>query len=111
MLPEETALNNFSLIVNLMLKLPGVSHGHGKKGFGENALNVRGKIFAMLTPTRQFVVKLPKHRVLELIMSGDGVAFKMAGREMKEWMVVTSKSNALRKVLTQEAYTFVGSNT
>jgi hypothetical protein len=107
-LSEEATLKIFALIANLMLELPAVSHGHGKKGFGENALNVHGKIFAMLTPKRQFVVKLPKHRVLELLQSGHGVPFEMAGRQMKEWFVVKSNSKKLWRELAQEAHAFVG---
>ena len=40
--------------------------GAGKNGFGSQALQVGGKIFAMLSLKRQFVVKLPRDRVDEL---------------------------------------------
>ena len=44
------------------------------KGFGSDALKVRGKIFAMLSQGR-LVVKLPRQRVDALVASGDGERF------------------------------------
>jgi len=38
------------------------------KGFGSGALKVNGKIFAMMTSQRKFVVKLPKKRHDELVI-------------------------------------------
>ncbi len=42
----------------------------GKKGFCSGALKVNGKIFAMMSSKGEFVVKLPKARVDELVASG-----------------------------------------
>ena len=107
---EETLRANFAYTLKSLLCLPDVSHGNGKKGFGENALNVRGKIFAMLTPTQGFVVKLHKDRAQEMFESGLGAPFQMAGRQMKEWVVVKSDDKVDWKNLAHEAYAFVGGN-
>ena len=102
---EETLRANFAYTLKSLLCLPDVSHGNGKKGFGENALNVRGKIFAMLTPTQGFVVKLHKDRAQEMFESGLGAPFQMAGRQMKEWVVGStpiSRTLQLSPIMGQE---------
>lgn len=78
-----------------------------RKGFGSGALNVNGKIFAMMSSRRQFVVKLPKDRVDELVNLGKGQRFDPGyGRIMKEWFVVgRGKANWVE--LAEEAYKFV----
>ena len=79
------------------------------QGFGSSALKVDGRIFAMLTPRSEFVVKLPRQRVTQLIESGDGVAFDAGkGRPMKEWLVVQATSALDWSALTEEALAFVG---
>src|SRR5438093_1434493 len=45
------------------------------KGFGSSALKINDKIFAMVSWKGQFVVKLPRGRVDELVASGDGERF------------------------------------
>jgi hypothetical protein len=83
----------------------------GKKGFGSSALQVNGKIFAMVSSRGSFVVKLPKHRVESLEASGAGQRFDPChGRLMKEWLALqpTSKENWLS--LAREAMRFVGRN-
>lgn len=97
----------FARLAREFLKFPDVSLGHGKGGFGENALNVRGKIFAMLTSKGQFSVKLPRERVSSLVASGDGHPLTMANRQMKEWLVVSSKSTLSWKALAAEAHVFL----
>ena len=83
-----------------------VSHSEGK-GFGSGALKVNGKIFAMMSSKDQFVVKLPKQRVDELVASGEGERFDPGhGRIMKEWIVVENR-NADWLELAREAYDFV----
>src|SRR5215472_1344158 len=47
-----------------------------RKGFGSGALKVNGKIFAMMTPRAEFVVKIPKARVDELVKDGIGERFE-----------------------------------
>lgn len=65
---------------------------YGGKGFGSTALKLDGKIFAMLTPRGDFVVKLSSARVKELVAAGKGLHFQPApGRVMKEWLTATGK--------------------
>jgi hypothetical protein len=78
-----------------------------RKGFGFGTLKVNGKIFAMMSSKRQFVVKLPKSRVDELVNRDKGQRFEPGhGRIMKEWFVVgRGKANWVE--LAKEAYDFV----
>lgn len=105
---DEDKNPRFSAILDAMLSRPGVSHGHGKRGFGSNALNVHGKIFCMQTPGREFVVKVSPARAKELIESGLGTSFRMAGRPMREWVVCRPEYGTEWKALALEAYLFVG---
>src|SRR5690349_2146063 len=62
---------------------------YGGQGFGSRALRLEGKIFAMLSSKGQFVVKLPRDRVADLIRRGQGQYFDTGrGRVMKEWIAV-----------------------
>ena len=77
------------------------------RGFGSGALKVKGKIFAMMTPKGQFVIKLPRDRVDELIQSAQAGRFEpRPGRAMKEWAVVPAGRTAW-VALAREAYAFV----
>ncbi|MGH9356390.1 MAG: hypothetical protein ACRD10_09700 [Terriglobia bacterium] len=77
------------------------------KGFGSGALKVNGKIFATMSSKGEFVVKLPKKRVDELVSGGNGQRFDPGhGRLMKEWVVVREASSNWVK-LAQEACDFV----
>lgn len=105
---DEDTNPRFAAILDAMLSRPGVSHGHGKRGFGSNALNVHGKIFCMQTPGREFVVKVSAARAKELIESGLGTSFRMAGRPMREWVVCRPEYGTEWKALALEAYLFVG---
>lgn len=80
------------------------------RGFGSDALKVRGKIFAMLSQGR-LVVKLPRQRVDALVASGDGERFdpRRDGRVMKEWLALASTSSLEWLPLAQEARAFVAS--
>ena len=73
-------------------------------------LKVKGKIFAMYGRD-QFVVKLPKLRVDELVSGGKGKHFEPGpGRVMKEWIAFKGeKQNWMR--YAQEAYDFVKAGT
>ncbi len=66
-------------------------------------------MFALLSSAGEYVVKLPKERVDDLVASGDGERFdpRHDGRVMKQWLVVkpTSKSEWLS--LAKEAMGFV----
>ena len=78
------------------------------KGFGSDALKVRGKIFAMLSQGR-LVVKLPRQRVDALVASGDGERFdpRHDGRLMKEWLALAPTSQVEWLSLAREARAFV----
>lgn len=69
-------------------------------------LKVNGKIFAMFG-RGEFVTKLPKERVDQLVSDGKGRRFDPGhGRLMKEWVVVgAGKANWVE--LAKEAYDFV----
>jgi hypothetical protein len=78
------------------------------KGFGSSALRIDGRIFAMLSSRSEFVVKLPRKRVDQLIQSGDGLPFDAGkGRPMKEWVVVHPASPLDWTSLAEEALNFV----
>jgi hypothetical protein len=70
-------------------------------------LKVKGKIFAMMV-RGQFVAKLPKGRVDELVQSGLGHYFdpRRDGRLMKEWIVLDGGTPPWIDV-AKEAYRFV----
>jgi TfoX/Sxy family transcriptional regulator of competence genes len=108
--PEE----RFALVVEELLSNPDITPPsvgpQSKKRFGSSALKVKNKIFAMLVEGR-LVVKLPKHRVDALVLSGAGEPYdpRHDGRLMKEWVVVepTAKEDWLD--LSREAMEFVAS--
>jgi TfoX/Sxy family transcriptional regulator of competence genes len=77
--------------------------------FSSNAvLNVNGKIFAMQVKGK-LVVKLPRQRVDELVVSGKGKYFDPGhGKLMKEWAAIDSPE-AEWVALAKEAYNFVKS--
>src|SRR5262249_45805519 len=78
-----------------------------RKGFGSGALKVNGKIFAMMTPRAEFVVKIPKARVDELVDEGIGERFEPGpGRVMKEWLALERHPERWTG-LAEEAYQFV----
>jgi hypothetical protein len=78
-----------------------------RQGFGSGALKVNGKIFAMISSRGEFVVKLPKPRVDDLVRDGVGKRFEPGrGRVMKEWLA-TSGARERWAELAQEAYRFV----
>src|SRR5690348_14355262 len=81
------------------------------RGFGSDALKVRGKIFAMLASQGCLVVKLPRQRVDALVASGDGERFdpRRDGRVMKEWLALAPTSPLEWLLLAQEALAFVAS--
>jgi hypothetical protein len=78
----------------------------GGQGFGSRALRLDGKIFAMLSSKGQFVVKLPRDRVTELIRLGKGEYFD-TGRDriMKEWMAVVAAPRSWM-ALAREAHRY-----
>jgi hypothetical protein len=83
-------------IIDAFADDPEVSYGG--KGFGASALKVNGKIFAMTSARGQFVVKLPRERVAELVRAGKGELFDTGGgRKMKEWLATDAPSLPLAR--------------
>ena len=98
--------DRYAALVKAFLRKPGVTQDG--KGFGSSSLKVGGKIFALLSSRREFVVKLPRHRVDELISSGDGRQFDPGhGRLMKEWLALRPSSSLDWTRLANEALRFV----
>ncbi|MGH9451571.1 MAG: MmcQ/YjbR family DNA-binding protein [Terriglobia bacterium] len=78
----------FALVVVAFAGDRQVTHG-GSTGFGSSALKVKGKIFAMMSSKGEFVVKLLKMRVDELVDCGKGERFDPGHRRtMEEWIVI-----------------------
>jgi len=78
----------FATVVKAFTHDPQVTR-ETRKGFGSGALKVRGKIFAMVSSRDEFVVKLPKARVDQLVQDGIGRRFEPGpGRVMKEWLAL-----------------------
>ena len=83
---------------------PAVTAG---KLFSAIGLKVDGRIFAMF-PKGEFVAKLPKARVDELIRQKRGVAFDPGhGRLMREWVAMRGHDD-LWLELAREARRYVG---
>ena len=69
---------------------------------------MKGKIFAMMSSQGEFVVKLPKERVDELVTGGVGQRFDPGGgRIMKEWIAIAA-GQARWIDLAREAHQYVG---
>ncbi|MBI3563038.1 MAG: MmcQ/YjbR family DNA-binding protein [Gammaproteobacteria bacterium] len=84
----------FQRVIVALSKNQGVSISGGK-GFGSSALKVNGKIFAMLSSRGDFVVKLSRTRVEELVASGKGEYFDPGhSRLMKQWIVVSAEKES-----------------
>ena len=100
----------FAAVAAAFASEAGVTLGQqGKKGFGSSALQVGGKIFAMVSPIGSFVVKLPKHRVEELELIGIGEKFDPGhGRLMKEWLSLAPEATEHWLPLAREALLYVG---
>src|ERR1700730_4056480 len=98
----------FAKLSMILLRNHEVSRPEGKKGFGSSALRIHGKMFALLSSKKEFVVKLPKRRVDKLVSAGVGYRFdpRRNGKVMKEWLVVNSISESKRLSLAREAMDF-----
>ena len=100
----------FAMVVQALRGEPNVTVGFGKKGFGSAALQINGKIFAMIASSGSFVVKLPKQRVDALATAGVGQRFDPGhGRLMKEWLSVEATSKVDWLPLAREALHYVES--
>jgi hypothetical protein len=99
--PEE----RYDALIDTLSAKPGVSPPSEGGKFGSAGLKVQGKIFAMLV-RGEFVVKLPRNRVNELIQAGQGRHFDAnKGRPMAEWLV--ANANCDWQKLAEEALSFV----
>lgn len=100
--PTETPAARYAALAETILNDSDATQAG--KGFGADALKLRGKIFAMLTRDR-LVVKLPKARVDTLIAAGYGERFdpRHDGRLMKEWLVVAPTHEGEWEALAREA--------
>jgi len=99
--------DRFDELVAAFERVPHVSRPGEGKGFGSNALRIRGKVFAMLV-RGHLVVKLSKGRVDSLVRSGDGVRFDAnRGTPMKEWFSVDPASDLEWGSVVREAMAFV----
>jgi len=108
--PGNKTEKRFAAIVEAFAGNPAVTHSkQGSRLFGSSALKVHDKIFAMVSSSGEFVVKLPKARVDTLVSSGVGERFDAnRGRPMKEWLEVRSESAEEWLQLAREALEFVG---
>jgi hypothetical protein len=107
--PNDSVENRYAVVVSALAGTPGVTLGaQGKKGFGSSALQVDGRIFAMVSSAGRFVVKLPGLRVEALEAEGVGGRFDPGhGRLMKEWLAIDPASTADWLALAREALQFV----
>ena len=97
----------FAALAQAFLPRAGVSLGSGRRGFGSDALQVDGRIFAMVR-RGDLVLKLPTTRVDELVTTGMGAPFDAGkGRPMKEWVIVPENARAKWQELAEEALAFV----
>ena len=102
-----TAAERYGAVVKAFAGKRGVSAESGR-GFGNSALKVDDRIFAMLASGDRFVVKLPRQRVDALEAAGEGERFdpRRNGKLMKEWLVVAHGLEARWLPLAQEAFDF-----
>jgi hypothetical protein len=101
-------MESYDELVRAFVGRPGVSQEG--KGFGSDALKIRGRIFAMVSSRGQFVVKLPRKRVDELVAAGEGERFDPGhGRIMKEWLALKPESELDWEELAEAALEYVSS--
>lgn len=105
--PQSRSTAPFDAVVATFTGDRRIVYGGGK-GFGSGALKVDGKIFAMMSSKGEFVVKLPAHRVDELVRDGTGQHFDPGrGKKMKEWLALGDRPEMWIE-LAVEARQFVG---
>jgi len=98
------------LFAQLSEELTGGRHAvEPARVFGSTGLKTHGKTFAMLVKDR-LVVKLPRHRVEELLAAGVAERFDPGhGRLMREWIGLTEATDpAICQSLMAEALAFRG---
>ena len=76
---------------------------------GFPCLRVSGAFFASCDHrSGDLIVKLPKHRVEQLIAAGAGEPFAPAGRTFREWVLIGDRDQARWAELIDEARVFAG---
>jgi hypothetical protein len=99
--------NSYAEVVAVLQRKRNVAINKARTGFGSGALTVKGHIFAMLSSRGEFVVKLPRERVDELVARRLGTPFDAGrGRPMKEWLVVGPRSGLSSAEIAEEARSF-----
>jgi hypothetical protein len=94
-------------LIEALSRTDGVMLGSGRPGFGAGALQVDGRIFAMLSHGR-LVLKLPRERVAALVSNGNGMPFDAGkARPMKEWVALDGRHVEQWLTLAREARAFV----
>ncbi len=110
---KTTTIEHFEEVVEAFRDYPGVtipSVTTPLRKFGSSGLRIDNKVFAMISSKGQFVVKLPRERVNDLVASGIGEYFDPGhGRLMKEWLVVKPGFDEKWLPLAREAMEFVAS--
>jgi hypothetical protein len=97
----------FTALAAALAGRDGVTLGSGRRGFGSDAMQVDGRIFAMLSHDH-LVLKLPRERVAALVASGDGTPFDAGkGKPLKEWVTLGQGSDEQWQSLAEEALAFV----
>jgi len=115
MSPDPKTSEVFARIVSDLIRIPGVEFpepsSQKRRSFGSHALKINSKVFSMLDSRGQFVVKLPRERVLELLDDGRGAPFEMGkARWIKEWVVLVQGTEAEWAGFAREALEFVRNN-
>lgn len=103
---RSAAADVFERLASRLLREPGVQPG---TGFGAiPGLRAGNKIFAMLC-RGELVVKLPRHRVDQLVADGAATRFDARGngRLAKEWATVPLAPGDAWEALAVEALRFV----
>lgn len=109
-----TPAERYAALVEALRGEPGVTVGpsggpspSGRR-FGDSALHVNNRIFAMLASRQRFALKLPRERVAALTASGDGAPLDFGGgRLMREWLALSPESTVDWLPLAREAMAFV----
>ena len=104
---RSVAEQRFASLVASFAGDDAVAVGGGSRGFGSGALQVGGRIFAMVSGDR-LVLKLPRQRVDELLGNGHGLPFDAGkGRPLREWVALADRPEVPWAELAREARTFV----
>jgi hypothetical protein len=103
-MPDDPA-DFFHEISAAALGHPAVSTG---TMMGFPCLRVSGAFFASCDHrSGDLIVKLPRHRVEQLIATGVGKPFAPAGRTFREWVLIDGRDEARWVALIEEAREFV----